>query len=70
MAFEEIKAAIDVLMAEIAKQPEDSHVLQEQLREKISELRSLGLPVPADLKQFEDALSRGEDDDPFDNLPI
>lgn len=70
MAFEEIKAAIDALMAEIAKQPEDSRVLQEQLREKISELRALGLPVPADLKQFEEALSRDEDEDPFDNLPI
>lgn len=70
MAFEEIKAAIDALMAEIAKQPEDTRVLQEQLRERIAELRALGMPVPADLKQFEDALSGGEDEDPFENLPI
>lgn len=70
MAFEEIKAAIDALMAEIAKQPEDTRVLQEQLRERIAELRALGMPVPADLKQFEDALSGGDDEDPFENLPI
>lgn len=70
MAFEEIKAAIDALMAEIAKQPEDTRVLQEQLRERIAEMRALGMPVPADLKQFEDALSGGDDEDPFENLPI
>ncbi len=72
MAFEDIKAAIDALMNEIVARPEDRHVLQEQLREKISELRALGLPVPADLKQFEDALSdeNGDDDDDFDNMPV
>ncbi|GKY89490.1 hypothetical protein [Sinisalibacter aestuarii] len=73
MAFEDIKAAIDLLMNEIVAKPEDSHVLQEQLREKIAELRALGLPVPADLKQFEDALSGAGDDedgDDFDNMPV
>ncbi len=70
MALEEIKAAIDLLMAEIVERPEDRHVLQEQLREKIAELRALGLPVPADLKQFEEDLSDDDSDDVFDNMPV
>ncbi|SMH31875.1 hypothetical protein [Maritimibacter sp. HL-12] len=70
MAFEEIRAAIDALMEEIVARPEDRHVLQEQIRAKIAELRALGLPVPADLKQFEEALSDDDADDFFDNMPI
>lgn len=71
MALEEIKAAIAVLMDEIAAQPKDSRVLQEQLREKIAEMRALGLPIPADLLQFEADLSNAKgDDDLFDNLPV
>lgn len=70
MAFEDLKAAIDALMAEIAERPEDRHVLQEQLREKIAELKAMGLPVPADLKQFEDELSDEDSDDLFDNMPV
>lgn len=71
MAFEDLKAAANSLMNEIMKNPEDSHVLQEQLREKISEMRTLGLAVPAELVQFEDALSKEDsDDDDFDNLPV
>ncbi|AXX97234.1 hypothetical protein [Profundibacter amoris] len=56
MAFEELKAGIAMLMDEIAKRPEDAHVLQEQLREKISELKALGLPVPEDILALELAL--------------
>lgn len=56
MAFESLKAAAALLMDEIQKRPEDRHVLQEQLREKISEFQALGLPVPEDLQRFEDEL--------------
>lgn len=73
MAFEEIRAAIDLLLQEIVKNPDDAHVLQEQLREKISELKALGLPVPADLLQFEEDLAEGADgdnEDFFDNMPV
>ena len=56
MAFEQLKVAITMLMDEIAKRPEDAHVLQEQLREKISEFKTLGLPIPEDIQAFEDAL--------------
>jgi hypothetical protein len=70
MAFEEIRAAIDALMEEIIARPEDRHVLQEQIRAKLAELRALGLPVPADLKQFEEDLSDDSADDFFDNMPV
>ena len=56
MAFEELKLGISMLMDEIAERPEDAHVLQEQLHEKISELKSLGLPVPEDILALELAL--------------
>ncbi|HHI69531.1 MAG TPA: hypothetical protein ENJ91_00905 [Rhodobacteraceae bacterium] len=56
MAFEDLKMAITMLMDEIAARPEDTHVLQEQLREKISELKALGLPVPDDILALEKAL--------------
>ncbi|WP_456388991.1 hypothetical protein [Profundibacter sp.] len=48
-------------MDEIAKRPEDAHVLQEQLREKISEFKTLGLPVPDDIQALEDALEQNPD---------
>jgi len=61
MAFEQLKIALTMLMDEIAKRPEDAHVLQEQLREKISEFKTLGLPVPDDIQALEDALEQNPD---------
>lgn len=63
MAFEALKAAAAILMDEIARRPEDRHVLQEQLREKIAEIEALGMPVPEDLRRFEDELSQQQADD-------
>jgi len=72
MAFEEIRAAIDLLMNEIAQRPEDRHALQEQLREKLAELSTLGLAPPADLAALERALEEdpGDDEQRFDNMPV
>ncbi len=53
MPFESLKASIYLLLEEMTEQPEDLHQLQEQLREKIAELRTLGLPVPEDFIQAE-----------------
>lgn len=61
MAFEQLKLALTMLMDEIAKRPEDAHILQEQLREKISEFKTLGLPVPKDIQALEDALEENPD---------
>ena len=43
----------------MVNQPEDEHEIQEQLREKFSELRALGLPLPADLVELEQRLEAG-----------
>ena len=59
MALEEIKARISLLLQEMVNQPVDEHEIQEQLREKFSELRALGLPLPADLVELEQRLEAG-----------
>lgn len=53
MALEQMRVQIAMLMDEIASQPEDAHQLQEAVREKLSEMRALGLPLPDDLVALE-----------------
>jgi predicted nucleic acid-binding Zn-ribbon protein len=56
MALEQIKAQISLLLEEMINQPQDQHEIQEQLREKLSELRAMGMPLPADLVELEKRL--------------
>jgi len=70
MAFEQLKAGIALILEEIEKRPEDRHVLQEELREKIAELRAMGMPVPEDIQRLESELEEGGSDDLFDNMPV
>ncbi|WP_434724645.1 hypothetical protein [Mesorhizobium sp. RIZ17] len=56
MALESLKAQISLLLEEMVNQPEDEHEIQEQLREKLRELRAMGLPLPADLVELEKRL--------------
>lgn len=56
MALEEIKARISLLLEEMVNQPEDAREVQEQLREKLREMRAMGLPLPADLVELESRL--------------
>ncbi|CDX35648.1 hypothetical protein P9273_25265 [Mesorhizobium sp. WSM4935] len=56
MALEAIKAQIDLLLQEMINQPGDEHEIQEQLREKLQEMRAMGLPLPADLVELEKRL--------------
>lgn len=59
MAFEALRSQIASLLDEIAANPHDAHELQENLREKLAEMKALGLPLPEDLVELEAAL---EDD--------
>ena len=68
--FEDLKASIAVIMEQIAERPDERHVLQEALREKIAALRALGRPVPDDILRLEKALDDPENDDLWDNLPV
>ena len=69
MAQKELLAAVATLLDDLAARPEDRVFLQEQLRLKIGEMRAAGLPVRAELLQYEDAFPEDPDDD-FDNMPV
>ncbi|MGI1663833.1 hypothetical protein ACRDNQ_16460 [Palleronia sp. KMU-117] len=68
--FETLKASIAMILDEIAARPIDRHILQEDLREKIAELRALGLPVPEDIEALEQALEDPENDDLWKDLTV
>ncbi|BAQ70140.1 hypothetical protein JMM63_03975 [Rhodovulum sulfidophilum] len=70
MAFEQLKAGIALILEEIEKRPEDRHVLQEELRGKIAELRALGMPVPEDILRLEQELEDDGSDDLYDDMPV
>jgi hypothetical protein len=59
MALEQIKAQISLLLEGMINQPADDHEVHEQLREKLNELRAMGMPLPADLVALEKRLDDG-----------
>ena len=63
MAFEDFRMGVAMLLDEIAKNPDNKHELQESLREKLTEMRDLGLPLPDDLVALEDYLEEDLDED-------
>jgi hypothetical protein len=64
MAFEELRVQIAMLMDEYRGDPQDPHEIQEQLREKLAEMRAMGLPLPEDLVELEQALEEELEDEP------
>ncbi len=68
MATEDTTAAIDRILDELAKRPEDRVLLQEQLRVKLAELKNAGEPLPDRYLRYEADLD--EDDDYFNNMPV
>ncbi len=56
MAFDDLKAELALLINQMENQPEDSHELYMQIREKLNEMRAFGMPVPEDLVKFEEEL--------------
>ena len=47
-------------LAAMINQPEDAREIHEQLREKLNELRAVGMPLPADLVALEAQMDRDE----------
>ncbi len=70
MAHEDLLAAVATLLDDIAARPEDRVLLREQLRRKVAEMRTAGLPVRAELLQYEDDPDDDTTDDFFDNMPV
>jgi hypothetical protein len=66
--FENLKTAITMILDEIAARPTDRHILQEELREKIAEMRAMGLPVPDDIEALEKALEDPENEELWRSL--
>jgi hypothetical protein len=58
MAFESLKAEIDLLLQELANPPHDRYELYVQLKEKINEMRVFGMTPPDDLVELETALDQ------------
>ena len=56
MAFEDLKAELALLINQMENQPEDRHELYLQIRERLNEMRAFGMPLPADLVEFEEKL--------------
>ena len=53
MAFEDVKSELGILLTQMQNEPQDRHELYLQLMEKLNELKAFGMPLPADLVQFE-----------------
>ena len=56
MAFERLRAQISLLVTQMENQPQDKHELYLQLRERLNEMRSLGMGLPDDLMRLEQEL--------------
>lgn len=59
MALEDLKTQIAFLLTSIEDNPEDVHELHELIRQKLAQIKALGLPLPADLVELERKLEEG-----------
>src|SRR5262245_7605448 len=58
MRIDELEAEVALLISQMTNQPHDRHELYLQLKQKMSELRAFGMPIPHDFVEFEQALER------------
>ena len=56
MAFDQLKMQISLLLTQMQNEPEDRHEIYLQLREKLNELKAVGMPLPDDLVKMEKEL--------------
>jgi hypothetical protein len=53
MAFEDKEAELGLLLTRMQNEPKDRHEIYLQIRQTLNELKAYGMPLPADLVQFE-----------------
>jgi hypothetical protein len=53
MSFEDKEAQLGLLLTEMQNEPQDKHEIYLRIRQTLQELRGTGMPLPADLVQFE-----------------
>ena len=58
MAFDQLITDIQILLAEMEDQPRDKWQVHENIRKKLQELRSFGMPLPQDLVDLEAQLDQ------------
>ena len=66
MAFEDKEAELGLLLTQMHNEPVDLHELYQEIRFKLNEMKAFGMPLPADLVQFEHDLEAefaAEEDD-------
>jgi len=54
----ELEVELNLLLTQMENLPEDKHEFYLQLREKLSEMRAFGMPVPDDLLRLEKELEK------------
>ena len=58
MSFEDLKAEISLLIDEMEGDQGDRHEVYLRIREKLDELKAMGMPLPEDLVRLEEALEK------------
>ncbi len=53
MAFEDLKARINLLFTDMENLPEDAHELLEQIHMELAQFKATGQPLPEDLAELE-----------------
>ena len=53
MAFDQLKMDISLLLTEMQNEPQDRHEIYLALKEKLGELKAVGMPLPDDLVKLE-----------------
>lgn len=71
MSFECLKSDVNLLMRRLDRCPEESEALLEQLRDKLTEMRTLGLPLSDPMVRAERRCTEDQRDSvEFENLPL
>ncbi|MEQ8602833.1 MAG: hypothetical protein RIB45_05905 [Marivibrio sp.] len=56
MSFEEYEAELGLLLTELEGEQGDEHEIMMRLKQMLDQMRAEGLPIPDDLKRFEQEL--------------